>query len=125
MGIASLLELKPFYEIVKTTGRPPKNTVPFVGCPRQHPSDKNKIILIYDPLGENTKLLEFKFEDTLCIEEVLSAVTEAGEGVPLVKLWIRKGAYGVILEPFKVEDSIEFTAKHQDLREGFLRDPSP
>jgi hypothetical protein len=125
MGIASLLELKPFYEIVKTAGRPPKDTVPFIGCPRQHPSDKNRIILIYDPLGENTKLLEFKLEDVLCVEDVLSAVTEAGEGVPLVKLWIRKGAHGVILEPFEVEDSNPFAAKHQDKHEGVLRSSAP
>ncbi|MFP3088831.1 hypothetical protein LQZ21_00710 [Treponema sp. TIM-1] len=125
MGIASLLELKPFYEIVKTAGGPPKDTVPFIGCPRQHPSDKNRIILIYDPLGENTKLLEFKFEDVLCVEDVLSAVTEAGEGVPLVKLWIRKGAHGVILEPFEVEESIPFAGKYQDKHEGLLRSSIP
>ncbi|MDR2630555.1 MAG: hypothetical protein LBC60_06510 [Spirochaetaceae bacterium] len=125
MRIASLIELKSFYEIVKTTGSPPKDTVPFIGCPRQHPSDKNRIILIYDPLGENTKLLEFKFEDILCIEEVLSAVTEAGEGVPLVKLWIRKGAHGVILEPFEVEDKNPFTGKYPDQPKGALRPSAP
>jgi hypothetical protein len=125
MGIANLLELKPFYEIVKTTGRPPKDTIPFVGCPQQHPSDKNKIILIYDPLGETPRVLEFKFDDILCVEEVLSAVTEAGERVPLVKLWIRKGAYGVMLEPFEVEESIQFTDKHQAQRNRSLQAPSP
>lgn len=125
MGIVTLLDLKPFYEIVKTTGRPPKDTIPFVGCPQQHPSDKNKIILIYDPLGENPRVLEFKFDDILCIEDVLSAVTEAGERVPLVKLWIRKGAYGVILEPFEVEDSIRFSDRHQGQHDSFLRAPSP
>ncbi|MDR1108803.1 MAG: hypothetical protein LBL19_07195 [Spirochaetaceae bacterium] len=122
MEIANLLELKPFYGIVKTVGGPPKDTVPFIGCPRQHPSDKNRIVLIYDPLGQNTRLLEFKLEDVLCVEDVLSAVTEKGEGVPLIKLWIRRGAHGVILEPFEVEDSTPF-ATSPDQHERFLRPP--
>jgi hypothetical protein len=120
MEIANLLELKPFHEIARAAGGPPRDTVPFMGCPRQHPSDKNKIILIYDPLGKNTRLLEFKLEDVLCVEDVLSAVTENGEGVPLAKLWIRRGAHGVILEPFEVEDSTPFTASPEQ-HERFLR----
>jgi hypothetical protein len=55
------------------------------------------------------------------MENVPSAVTEAGEGVPLVKLWIRKGAYGVILQPFEVDDSLHFANITKDLREYFLR----
>jgi hypothetical protein len=47
----------------------------------------------------------------LYAEEVHSAVTEAGEGVPLIKLWIRRGARGVIMEPFEVQDPIQLVNK--------------
>ena len=125
MGISSLLELLPLHDIVKRTGGPPKDGIPFLGCPRQHPSEKHKLILIYNPLGDNTKLMEFKFEDILYVESVLSAVTEAGEGVPLVKLWVRRGAHGVVLEPFEVDEPVQFRNKAEDLRELFLRTPAP
>jgi hypothetical protein len=114
MSILSYLETLPLNKIAKYTEGSPKNGVAFIGYPRQHPSEKNKLILIYDPLGLNPRVLEFKFEDVLLIEEVPSAITQSGEGIPLVKLWIRKGAHGVILEPFEVNEPIRFGNNTRD-----------
>ena len=61
---------------------------------------------MYDPLGPTPTVMEFKLEDILLVEDIPSAVTEDGEGVPLVKLWVQRGAHGVILEPFEVNDAI-------------------
>jgi hypothetical protein len=66
-------------------------------------------------------VLEFKFEDVLFVEDMHSAVTTSGEGVPLVKLWVRKGAHGMILEPFEVGDPLQFVDKSQNLRDTFLK----
>ncbi|MDR3247916.1 MAG: hypothetical protein LBT39_03930 [Treponema sp.] len=121
MSIGSYLEALPLSEIAKYTEGPPKDGVPFTGYPRQHPSEKGKLILIYDPLGANPSILEFKLEDVLHVEELHSAVTQAGEGVPLVKLWVRKGAHGVIMEPFQVSDPVQFANKQEELRERFLK----
>jgi hypothetical protein len=66
-------------------------------------------------------VLEFRIEDVLYVEDVHSAVTQSGEGIPLVKLWLRKGAHGVILEPFEVDDPVRFVGKAQELRERFLK----
>jgi hypothetical protein len=60
------------------------------------------LILVKDPLGNEPKVVEFNLEDILFVEELPSAVTEAGESVPMVKLWVQRGAVGVILEPFEV-----------------------
>ncbi|AEF85188.1 conserved hypothetical protein [Treponema primitia ZAS-2] len=120
MSIISYLETLPLNEITKYTGGAPKDSVPFTGYPRQHPSEKNKFILLYDPLGDNPKIIEFKLEDILYMENIHSAVTESGEGVPLAKLWIRKGAHGVILEPFEVDDPLHFANKTKDLKERFF-----
>ncbi|GHV43817.1 hypothetical protein AGMMS50268_32420 [Spirochaetia bacterium] len=121
MSIGSYLETLPLSEIARHPGGPPKNAFPFTGYPRQHPSEKDKLILIYDPLGLNPTVLEFRIEDVLYVEERHSAVTTSGEGIPLIKLWVRKGAHGVILEPFEVDDPVQFADKTQNLRDRFLK----
>jgi hypothetical protein len=124
MSIGSYLESLPLSGIAKYTEGPPKESVPFTGYPRQHPSEKGKLVLIYDPLGAKPSILEFKIEDVLYVEELHSAVTQAGEGVPLVKLWVRKGAHGVIMEPFQVGDQVQFADKQNELRERFQKSRS-
>ena len=114
------LEMLPLKDIAKYAGGQRKDAVPFAGYPRQHPSEKNKLILVYDPLGPTPVVLEFKLEDVLFVEEVPSAVTEAGEGIPLIRLWIRKGAHGVIHEPFEVNNPIQFAGKSREIKERFL-----
>ncbi|MDR0450010.1 MAG: hypothetical protein LBH26_01945 [Treponema sp.] len=121
MSVGTYLETLPLSEIAKYSGGPPKNALPFAGYPRQHPSEKDKLILVYDPLGVNPSVLEFKIEDVLYVEELHSAVNPNGEGVPLVKLWVRKGAHGVIIEPFEVDEPIQFANKKEDLRERFQK----
>ena len=118
--INSYLEMLPLSGIEKYSGGPQADSVPFTGYPRQHPSEKNKLLLVYDPLGSTPTVLEFKLEDVTFIEEIPSAVTEAGEGIPLVKLWVRKGAHGVILEPFEVNSPMHFAGKVHEIRERFL-----
>jgi hypothetical protein len=119
MKAKKYLEAAPLNDIVKVSGTPPKNAVAFTGYPRPHPSEKDKLLLVYDPLGINPALMEFKMEDVLFAEDIPQAVTEDGEGVPLVKIWVRKGARGVLLEPFEVADPIQFVNKSRD-RQGRL-----
>ena len=114
------LEALPLSEIAKYAGGHHKDAISFAGHPRQHPSEKNKLILIYDPIGKNPTVIEFRLDDVLFAEEIPSAVTETGEGVPLIKLWIRKGAHGVIHEPFEVQKPLQFASKSQEIRERFL-----
>jgi hypothetical protein len=121
MSIISYLETLPLNEIAKYTGGAPKDGVAFTGYPRQHPSEKDKFVLIYDPLGKNPRIIEFKIEDIIFMEDIHSEVSESGEAAPLAKLWIRRGALGVILEPFEVNDAPHFANMTKDLREYFLR----
>jgi hypothetical protein len=110
-------ETLPIKDLVKCSGGPPKNAVGFTGYPRAHPSEKNKLLLVYDPLGVNPSLMEFKLADVLFVEDIPQAVTEDGAGIPLVRIWVRRGARGVLLEPFEVKDPIQFINKARD-REG-------
>ena len=123
MSSHNFLESLPLNEIAKYSKGPPKNGISFTGHPRQHPVDKSKVILIYDPLGANPMVMEFKLEDLLFVEELHSAVTETGEGLPLMKLWIRKGSRAVLLEPFEVDEPIRFIHKSREFRELFLKGP--
>jgi hypothetical protein len=120
MHSINYLESIPLSAVAKYHGGIPKDTVPFSGFIRKHPSEKNKLILIHDPLGLSPRIMELKIEDILHVEEIHSAVTESGEGVPLVKLWIRRGAHGVILEPFEVQNPNQFASEPRALRDGFL-----
>lgn len=124
MNSAHYLETLPLSGIAKYSGGQPRDALPFSGYPRQHPSEKDKLLLVHDPLGPSPTVLEFRLDDLLFVEDIPQAVTESGEGVPLVKLWIRQGAHGVILEPFEVSEPLQFANKVQDLRNRFLEKPA-
>ena len=115
------LEYLPLNKIAKYQDGPPKNGIPFLGYPRQHPTENNKLILVYEPLGENPAVLEFKIDDILYVEDVPQAVTEKGEGVPLVKLWIRRGSHGMLLEPFEVDETINFLKVRRGQKGRFMK----
>jgi inorganic pyrophosphatase len=111
MDIFHLLESLPIHEVAKKGDIPPPNAVPFSGHPRKHPVEKQKLLLISDPMGENPSMVEFNLNDIVHIEDLHALITENGESLRLVKLWIRKGARGVILEPFEVDESIILSGK--------------
>ena len=115
------LKYLPLNKIAKYSGGRPKNAISFTGYPQQHPTEKNKLILLYDPLGSSPSVLEFKLDDVLYVEDVPQMVTEKGEGIPLVKLWIRKGARGMLLEPFEVDETINFPEIRRDQKEKFMK----
>ena len=117
----SYLEYLPSNKIMKYPGTVPKSGLLFTGYPQQHPTEKNKLILVNDPLGESPAVLEFKLDDVLYVEDAPQAVTEKGEGIPLVKLWIRRGARGMLLEPFEVNDTLDFLDMRSELRERFAK----
>ena len=124
MDMINYLENLPYSQIVRYSESPPKNAVAFSGFPKQHPTEKNKLILIHDPLSEKPIIVEFKLEDVLFVEDVHSAVTETGEGVRLVKLWIRKGAHGVIIEPFEVNKPVHLKTHIKETRDKLFRSAS-
>jgi inorganic pyrophosphatase len=121
MNSANYLEMLPLSGIAKYSRGQPGNGLPFTGYPRAHPWEKDKLILVNDPLGPNPTVLEFKLEDLLYVEEIPSAVTEAGEGVPLVKLWIKRGSVGMIMEPFEVNEQTHIAGKVHEIKERILQ----
>jgi len=119
------LEMLPVSSIAKYAKGHPGDGIPFTGYPRAHPSEKNKLILVNDPLGSEPVVLEFKLDDVLFVEEIPSAVTEDGEGVPMIKLWIQRGAVGMIIEPFEVNDPVQFADKVRAVKERIMQSRPP
>jgi inorganic pyrophosphatase len=126
MNKTNYLEMLPLSSIAKYPKSQPKDAVPFTGYPRVHHSisetsvEKDRIILVYDPLSSEPTVLEFMLEDILFVEEVPSAINEAGEGIPMIKLWVRRGAIGMILEPFEVDEPSKITGKVREVKERIL-----
>ena len=124
------LEYLPLNKIARYSEGYAKKAHPFIGYPQQHPTDKAKLILVYDPLGGNSlgespAVLEFKLDDILHVEEVPQVVNEKGEGIPLVKLWIRRGAHGMLLEPFEVDGTLNFLEIRREQKEKFSKQEAP
>lgn len=78
--------------------------VPFIGQPKRHESEPNKIFLRLNPLSSNGAILEFKTDDVVFAENVKTVSHKDGRAFQIVKIWIRKGSIGIKLEPFSVQD---------------------
>ena len=80
-----------------------KEAVPFIGSPRKHKTDREKIFLKTDPVWKSNQLLEFNISDIIFVEDMQTIIRE-GVASTLIRLWIRKGSVAVKMEPFYVQD---------------------
>jgi hypothetical protein len=110
VNIGRYLESKPSYEITKYSIRPDlsKENVAFSGAPKKHPYDSGKILLISDPFSSNTIMYEFTISDITHVEELSHIVSEKGENLGIVRIWVKKGSLGLKYEPFVVADTLNF-----------------
>jgi hypothetical protein len=108
MSIRNYLSTGPLNEIVKysTVADYAKGHVSFSGAPRKHPYDNEKIILILDPFSAHTLFYEFRIADIAHVDELPQIVSEGGESLKMVRIWVKKGSFGVRYEPFVVEDTV-------------------
>jgi len=100
------LENVPFRELIKYRADQDYQSegVVFTGVPQWHPNNSDKLLLLSSPFSQPTIFFEFLFQDILHVEEAPSLVTEAGESIQFVNVWIRKGSHGVLLQPFEVRE---------------------
>ncbi len=77
-------------------------STPFEGAPRKHPYDAHRILLVPAPLENPHLIYEFLIADVLHAEELSSVVTEQGDSLQTVRLWIKHESVGLRMEPFRV-----------------------
>lgn len=97
------LEAHPLREIARySSGDYAKIAVKYTGTPRKHPYDPDKVLLVSGPLAGATFLYEFRLEDVVHAEDASNFVTESGDSLPTVDIWVRKGSVGLLMKPFEV-----------------------
>jgi hypothetical protein len=99
---------EPFYELEAYRAEPPRDAIAFVGSPRKHPYDQEKIILISDPTGSESSVLEFRAGDIVHAKDLPSPVNADGDAYRVVMIWVRRGAVGLRYEPFEVDDPVRY-----------------
>lgn len=103
------LKTLPYYDVVQYIRSTEESVcIPFTGTPKKHPYDKEKFILISDPLSQNATFYEFNLEDIEHVENIGSIATEEGDNVKMVKIYVKKGSFGIRYEPFTVDEPIHY-----------------
>lgn len=107
MTIDKFLELKDSLELrkyIRSLDFDKKKCCSFYGSPKKHPYEKNRVILVADPLSEHTFYYEFNIEDILSIEEQPSITNIEGDSVSMVRLWVKDNSVGLHCTPFLVSN---------------------
>ncbi len=121
MSIREYLSAEPFSEIMRYhQAETPQNAVAFTGTLRKHPYDEDKCLLIGDTSDREPAIFEFRISDVLSAVEMPAPVSELGKPRPLVKLWVRRGSFGIRYEPFEVDEPLRFATEPGQIRERFM-----
>jgi len=113
-------DAQPIKDLAIRRGPAPDSSA-FVGVPRKHPYDDDKFMLFCEPLSDCPRLLEFRLADVVGTEDLPSPVTESGESLPLLRIWVRRGSRAVRCEPFEVDDPPRSMMDSQALRDRVMQ----
>lgn len=110
MSVKKYLETAPLKNIVRYNSHLniEKECVPFIGAPRKHPYDDEKLLLIVDAFTSNTIFYEFRLNDIMHVEEETGLATDAGENLLMARIWVKRGALGLRYEPFEVDEPLKY-----------------
>ena len=78
--------------------------VSFAGSPRSS-QDSEKVLLLSDPFSRQAFFYEFRANEIVYAEEIPSPALPDGSTVSMVRLWVKKGATALKIEPFVVQDT--------------------
>ena len=82
-----------------------RNTaVLFTGSPRSS-TNAGRILLLNDPASQHSFFYEFRAEDIVYAEEAANLSLPDGTTASRVRLWVKKGATALKIEPFHVQDT--------------------
>ena len=78
--------------------------IAFTGSPKKSRED-DKVLLLSDPVSHQTFFFEFRSADIVYAEEVPNLSMPDGSMVSMIRLWVRKGAKALKIEPIHVQDT--------------------
>jgi len=119
MAVKNYIDTQPLSNITKykTHIDLEKDAVSFIGAPRMHPYDENKVLLVKDPFSTDTLFYEFKIADILHVDEMPRVGTDSGRNINMAKVWVRKGSLGLRYEPFEVDTPLKFFKDSEILKQ--------
>jgi hypothetical protein len=128
MSFLEQLEEEPLSEVVRYRSGAPQDAIAFTGTLRKHPYDEDKCILLADrseaegaaAAGYSPAILEFRKEDVQGVEEMPSPVDKTGHPRQVMRIWVRRGSYGLRYEPFEVDHPLRFPGSSTRLHERIL-----
>jgi hypothetical protein len=120
VSLQAYFDAQPIMDLTVRRGPAPGAST-FSGVPRKHPYDESKFVLFCDPLTSSPRLIEFKFTDIVGAEDLPSPVSESGESLPMVKIWVRKGSFAIQYEPLEVDDPPRSMKESATLRESVMK----
>ena len=121
MSIENYLTARPFSELERFKPEASSQGIAFTGILRKHPYDEEKCLLIADPTGCDPAIFEFRNADVLGAEEMPSPIDGSGNSLQIVRIWIRKGSFGIRYEPFEVDDPLKKGSESAPLRERLMK----
>jgi len=116
MSIINYLQTKPFKEIERYKVSIPDNAIAFSGVPRKHPYDTEKCLLFSNPLSDSTNIYEFSLKDILAAEDLAALINEKGESFPMIRLWLKKGSFGMKYDLFEIDNPLKYMSESEALR---------
>lgn len=121
MSVQKYLESLPLHEISRYDRKKDYSDtcIAFTGTPRKHPYDHEKLLLINNPYTSETIFYEFQFSDIKGVDDLPSLLTETGESVKMVKVWVEKGSVGMRYEPFEVNKPLKFFKDSEILHQAY------
>lgn len=119
MSVKQYLETLPLRHIIRYDHHVDiqKECIAFVGAPRKHPYDDDKMLLIVDAFTNNTIFYEFRLADIMEVDEESGIATDAGENLLLARIWVKRGALGLRYEPFEVDNPLKYFKDSQMLHQ--------
>ena len=78
--------------------------IAFTGSPKKT-RDADKVLLVADPMSQQTFFYEFRSGDIIYAEEAPTLSLPDGSTVSMVRLWIKKGSTALKIEPIHVQDT--------------------
>lgn len=104
MVTRAYLTTSELHEIIRYSGKRDNDSpsVAYEGSVRKHPYDDSKFLLITPPVNNPSHFYEFRIRDVVKTNNLRQLVTEEGDTVQILEVFVRSGSHGIEMLPFEV-----------------------